>query len=71
MVEGYQRLYARKYAPTAYRREVQSVLGLLRKKYGVGGRDEDRDNDEGQKSKVKGQIEPDVDLPPDQPLFQF
>ena len=41
MVEGYTRLYARKYAPSAYHKEVQSVVALLREKYGVGGRDED------------------------------
>lgn len=41
MVEGYDQLYAGKYAPSAYRKEVQHVVGLLRKKYGVNGRDED------------------------------
>lgn len=56
LVEGYNNLYAGKYAPSAYRKEVQSVVSLLRKKYGVNGRD-DEDEDESQKSKVKGQKE--------------
>ena len=48
--DGYTNLYAGKYAPSAYRKEVQKMVGFLRKKYEVRGRDE---NDEGQK--VKGQ----------------
>jgi hypothetical protein len=46
MVEGYTRLYARKYAPSAYRKEVQRVVALLRRKYDVGGCDEDNDANE-------------------------
>lgn len=46
MVEGYTRLYARKYAPSAYRKEVQNVVAGLRGKYGVNGRDEDGDTRE-------------------------
>lgn len=43
MEEGYERLYARKYAPVSYRREVHHVVGLLRDKYGLNKRsDEDR-----------------------------
>jgi DNA repair photolyase len=41
MVEGYQRLYARKYAPSSYRKEVQRVVGLLRTKYSVSNREDD------------------------------
>ena len=41
MVEGYQQLYASKYAPGAYRKEVKEVLTMLRTKYGVSGREED------------------------------
>ena len=37
MVEGYKTLYAGKYAPSAYRKEVGSVIGMLRAKYGVAG----------------------------------
>ena len=35
MMDGYNKLYARKYAPAAYRKEVQQVIGLLRTKYGL------------------------------------
>ena len=42
MVEGYGRLYASKYAPVAYRTEVQDVLTMLRKKYGMSARGEDK-----------------------------
>jgi DNA repair photolyase len=41
MVEGYDRLYASKYAPAAYRKDVQDVLTMLRKKHGVSARGED------------------------------
>jgi DNA repair photolyase len=71
MVEGYTGLYARKYAPNPYRKEVQTVVEGLREKYGVSSRDEDEDEDEGHRLKVKGEITPDPDaLPPDQPIFQ-
>ena len=68
MVEGYKTLYAGKYASSSYRKEVSRVVGLLRKKYGVNGRDEDGDTAE---SKGTAQAESEVDLPPDQPIFQF
>jgi len=50
MVERYTQLYAAKYAPAPYRKEVQNVVGMLRKRYGM-------END-GRRSKGKGQIEP-------------
>ena len=40
LVEGYGQLYAGKYAPSAYRKEVQTVFTTLRNKYGINGRDE-------------------------------
>jgi DNA repair photolyase len=44
LVDGYQQLYARKYAPTSYRKEVSQIVGMLRAKYGVNKReDEDRE----------------------------
>jgi DNA repair photolyase len=46
LVDGYGRLYARKYAPAAYRKEVQQVIGLLRGKYGVNKRSEEDDTPE-------------------------
>jgi hypothetical protein len=63
LVEGYDGLYAGKYAPAAYRKEVHNVVGLLRKKYSVNGRDGGRDDDVGQKSKGKGQREPESEEP--------
>jgi DNA repair photolyase len=45
LVAGYEQLYARKYAPPAYRKEVQTVINELRRKYGLNNRseaDEDR-----------------------------
>jgi DNA repair photolyase len=43
LVEGYQELYARKYAPSAYRKEVAHVIGMLRGKYGLSKREEPED----------------------------
>jgi len=43
LVEGYQELYARKYAPSAYRTEVAHVIGMLRSKYGLSKREEPED----------------------------
>lgn len=57
LVEGYTELYTGKYAPSSYRKEVQNIVGALRKKYGVSGRDEEDDDD--------------GELPPDQPIFRF
>src|SRR5688572_27773541 len=68
MVEGYKSLYAGKYAPASYRKEVGNVLAMLRKKYDVNGRDEDDDDTAESKAKAG---EADVELPPDQPIFQF
>jgi DNA repair photolyase len=70
LVEGYASLYTGKYATNAYRREVQTVVGELRKKYGVNGRDEDDDDRE--ETRLKGTQAADTDaLPPDQPIFEF
>jgi DNA repair photolyase len=44
LVDGYQQLYARKYAPDAYRKEVSQVVAMLRAKYGVNKR-EDADDE--------------------------
>ena len=37
LVDGYRRLYCRKYAPPSYRREVHAVFNALREKYGLTG----------------------------------
>jgi DNA repair photolyase len=39
LVDGYRQLYARKYAPASYRKDVQAVVEEMRKKYGIGKRD--------------------------------
>jgi DNA repair photolyase len=39
LVDGYQELYARKYAPASYRKEVFTVFEEMRKKYGIGTRE--------------------------------
>jgi DNA repair photolyase len=41
LVDGYRELYAGKYAPAAYRKEIAATVGMLRAKYGVSGREED------------------------------
>ena len=41
LVDAYQQLYARKYAPSTYRREVFTVFDALRQKYGMGKREND------------------------------
>jgi DNA repair photolyase len=45
LVSGYGELYAGKYAPAAYRKEVQNIVNLCRAKYGVNGREEEDDKD--------------------------
>jgi len=40
LVDGYTHLYARKYAPSDYRKEVSSVIGMLKAKYGLQSRAE-------------------------------
>jgi hypothetical protein len=66
MVDGYRGLYAGKYAPASYRKEVSNVLSLLRKKYGVNGRDDDSETAE-----AKGSAAEEAQPPTDQPIFQF
>ena len=41
LVDGYSQLYAGKYARSAYRKEVLTVVRLLRGKYGLNGRNEE------------------------------
>ena len=40
LMDGYAQLYALKYAPTPYRKEVQHVVGELRTKYGLNRRED-------------------------------
>jgi DNA repair photolyase len=39
MVPRYERLYANKYPPTAYRQQVQSMVRVLQERYGLGQRE--------------------------------
>jgi DNA repair photolyase len=71
LVEGYKSLYTGKHAASPYRKEVAHVVGALRKKYGVNGRDEDGDTDERQKANGRSQRTDGDALPPDQPIFKF
>jgi DNA repair photolyase len=70
LVDGYESLYARKYAPAPYRKEVQHVVSGLRNKYGVNGRNEDED-ESGRTSMRRGRIDSEPDTIPDQPIFEF
>jgi DNA repair photolyase len=50
LVDGYTQLYAGKYAPSAYRKEVGNVIGMLRQKYGMNRRGEDAADSAGAES---------------------
>jgi DNA repair photolyase len=41
LLPRFERLYARKYAPEAYRREVRAMVGVLQRRYGLDARDGD------------------------------
>ena len=43
LADGYRRLYTRKYAPAAYRKDVQTLFVELRDKYGLNKRDYETD----------------------------
>jgi DNA repair photolyase len=70
LVGGYEQLYAGKYAPSPYRREVQQIVGLLREKYGVNRRDKD-DDDATPDFELKTHKPADPEWPRDQPVLQF
>ena len=40
MLPKFERLYARKHAPTAYRKEVQAMFRVLQDRYGLSKRDQ-------------------------------
>jgi DNA repair photolyase len=44
LVDGYRQLYARKYAPNAYRKEVFAVVDAARKRYGIGAREQNNEH---------------------------
>lgn len=45
LVDGYRELYARKYAPSTYRKEVFAVFDEMRKKYGIGKREKKNEHE--------------------------
>ncbi len=55
LVDGYQKLYARKYAPAAYRKEVSGLIATLKTKYGLQGRRFSKEDDEPQEKKRPGE----------------
>jgi DNA repair photolyase len=55
LVDGYTHLYARKYAPVAYRKEVASIIALLRTKYGMNTRNRDEDGTTKQEQSVEAE----------------
>jgi len=63
LVDGYTHLYARKYAPSDYRKEVSSVIGMLKAKYGLRSRPES-DADSGRPEKEKAGDSPALPLTP-------
>jgi len=63
LVEGYTHLYSRKYAPSDYRKEVSSVIGMLKAKYGLRSRT-DSNADSGRPEKEKAGESPALPLTP-------
>jgi DNA repair photolyase len=45
LVDGYRQLYARKYAPSTYRKEVFTVFDEMRRKYGIGKREKPNEHE--------------------------
>ena len=45
LVDGYMQLYARKYAPAAYRKEVSNLIAAFKQKYGLVGQRFSDEND--------------------------
>jgi DNA repair photolyase len=63
LVDGYTHLYARKYAPSNYRKEVSGVIGMLKTKYGLKSRGES-DADAGRPEKEEAAGTPALSLFP-------
>ena len=63
LMDGYTHLYARKYATSDYRKEVSSVIGMLKAKYGLRSRTES-DADSGRPKKEKAGETPALPLTP-------
>jgi len=64
LVDGYQQLYAGKYAPSSYRKEVSALIAAFKKKYGLTGeRFSSADRDARQQSHSDPPTPQAVDLP--------
>jgi len=63
LMDGYTHLYARKYATSDYRKEVSSVIGMLKAKYSLRSRTES-DADSGRPKKEKAGETPALPLTP-------
>ena len=64
LVEGYQQMYPRKYAPEAYRRKVKGYIEMLQRRHGLGRRSRGGDCGSGSET-------PHADREPDQPAFRW
>jgi DNA repair photolyase len=71
LVDGYTRLYARKYAPSDYRKEVSGVIATLRAKYGLKSRADDHDGAHDSKATARAEEAPGIAEPPQQSAFKF
>jgi DNA repair photolyase len=56
LMDGYQQLYARKYAPSAYRKEVSALIAAFKTKYGLS-------SSSTRQSRSGRQMPQDADLP--------
>jgi DNA repair photolyase len=55
LMDGYAQLYASKYAPSSYRKDVHAVFDTLRNKYGLNRRDADDEETEAEPVKAAEQ----------------
>ena len=56
MLPRFERLYVKKYAPDAYRKEVQAMVRVLQERYGLPARD-GQDGEERREERSDGQSE--------------
>ena len=55
LVDGYRQLYARKYTPSPYRKEVSALIGVFKKKYGLVGERFSAGNEEKEQKEKPGE----------------
>ena len=56
MLPRFERLYARKYPPDAYRNEVKAMVRALQQRYGVTRREDAEDKSEAEPAKEETQV---------------